>query len=100
MFDYQSTQRANNISEPILTKTIPKLPFEIVATDIFKCGKYEYLLIVDGYSGFFILRSYDKISRKRSHYKSLLFRRFVGEWNIQHVTSSPLYAQSNGLTER
>ena len=31
---------------------------------------------------------------------SAQFQQFCANWNIDHVTSSPRYAQSNGLDER
>ena len=33
-------------------------------------------------------------------FSSDAFRRFIEEWKINHITSSPHYPESNGLAER
>ena len=35
-----------------------------------------------------------------AHYNSGVYKQFVDDWDIEHVTSSPTYAQSNGFIER
>lgn len=118
----QKTQRKNS-KEPIILKSVPEFPFEIVATDIFTVNGHDYLLIVDSYSGYFDFRMLRQNTSKEvieflkswfavhgipaklesdngPHYSSSLFAKFAAEWNFSHVTSSPKYPQSNGLAER
>lgn len=118
----QQTQRSNN-TEPLINKQIPKYPFEIVATDIFSFQKYQYLLTVDSYSGFFDFRMLNQATSKEvilclkslfavhgipailetdngPQYASKEFRDFANQWNFEHRTSSPKYPKSNGLAER
>lgn len=40
------------------------------------------------------------MSDNGSEFASNTFKQFSSEWNFQHVTSSPGYAQSNGQSER
>lgn len=118
----EATQKSN-AKEPLITKEIPKYPFQIVATDLFTFMSREFLLIVDSYSGFFDFRqlrhttSNEVIENLKSwfathgipeklesdngpQYSSLEFRQFADEWGFTHSTSSPRYPQSNGLAER
>lgn len=118
----QKTQRKNP-KEPLILKCIPSYPFEIVATDIFTLKNVDYLLIVDSYSGFFdfkklyqntskevieILKTWFSVhgipskleSDNGPHYSSMIFKQFASDWNFEHVTSSPKFPQSNGLSER
>lgn len=118
----EATQRSNT-KEPLIVRVVPVYPFEIVATDLFKFQSRDYLLIVDSYSGFFDFKplrqstSKEVIENLKSwfvthgipekldsdngpQYSSREFRQLVNEWGIQHETSSPKYAKSNGLAER
>lgn len=47
----QHTQR-KPVKETVIMKQIPRLPFEIVSSDVFHY-KDQYLVLVDSYSGFF-----------------------------------------------
>ena len=102
---------------------IPTLPYEIVATDLFKWQSQMYLVTVDSYSGFYDI---DKLSDTSSkavimklkkqfathgvprllisdngpQFKSRAFSDFAKLWGFEHITSSPRYPQSNGLAER
>lgn len=115
--------RRSETKEPMIIKTVPTLPWEIVASDIFKFGKDEYVLICDSYSGFFdfeVLRNLTSAEVIRhmkkwfalhgspktletdngTQYSSAEFRQFASKWGFEHQTSSPTYAKSNGLAER
>ena len=120
----QEMQRSNT-KEPLLPMEIPTRPWEIVGTDLFEIDGDEYLLVVDYYSKFPIVRkmkgravSSSKvisllqqifgvfsiprrlISDNGPQYDSHEFKEFAQEWGFQHVTSSPHYPQANGFVER
>nr|XP_029730519.1 uncharacterized protein K02A2.6-like [Aedes albopictus] len=118
----QEHQRCNTKST-IVTKDVPDLPFERVASDLFHFRGAEYLVIVDSYSNFFdfkrlteptseaVISSLKKwfsvhgIPRiletdNGPQYASSKFRQFAEEWNIEHRTSSPHFPRANGLAER
>lgn len=109
--------------EPMFLHDIPQLPYEIVATDLFEWDNQTYLVTVDSYSGFFDIDKLTNttsatvimklkrqfaihgiprvlLSDNGSQFASHQFKRFSQQWQFQHVTSSPRYAQSNGLAER
>ncbi len=108
--------------EPLNLHEIPDLPWQIVATDLFEWNNLHYIVIVDSYSGWFEMNSLKDLKAetiitklKRSfathgvpqllisdnggQYASQQFEQFSKDWNFKHVTSSPEYAQSNGLAE-
>lgn len=118
----QRSQRDSD-REPIFVNEIPKLPFELVSTDLFEFKGNDYIVIADSYSGFFDfkklrtttskaiieqLRNWFSIhgvprvlkSDNGPQYTSGQFVRFKKEWNFEHVTSSPHFPRSNGFAER
>ena len=115
---YQS-QRA----EPLMPSVLPELPFQKVGTDLFEWKKRVYLLLVDYYSRYIeiALLNSPTAAEVIAHMKSIFarhgipelvvsdngpqysceaFSEFASEYQFQHVTSSPLYPQSNGEAER
>ena len=102
----------------------PSRPWECVGTDLFHFDDSEWLLIVDYYSKFPVVRKLPNpcpsstvveitqqvfsefgipcriISDNGPHFASARYRQFAKDWNITHVTSSPSYARSNGFAER
>lgn len=102
---------------------LPSLPWSKVATDLFEFDGFHYLIMVDYNSNFIEVASlkhdtttrnvikhqrenitrygiFDTlISDNGPQYTSAEFKSFVASYGIEHVTSSPLYAQSNGLGE-
>ena len=101
----------------------PTRPWEHVGSDLCYCKQRWYLLLVDYYSRYIevsllaALSSGEVIEHMKSHfarhgipellnsdngpqYASEEFRKFVGVYSFQHVTSSPRYPQSNGAAER
>lgn len=111
--------------EPLLPHEIPTGPWQVIATDIFTLHGEDYLLVVDYYSKFPIIRRLPTgrstsqnvitflkqifsehgipsklVSDNGSQYSSHLFNEFTRKWGFQHITSSPTYPQSNGLAER
>ncbi|XP_063361440.1 uncharacterized protein LOC134658236 [Cydia amplana] len=113
----------DNPMEPIVTQTAPERPWSLVATDLFHLKGKDYIVIADGYSGFFDLKelkrvtSLDIIDNLKSwfatfgipdilltdggkQYDCQEFRQFRKEWNFEHRISSPHFPRSNGLSER
>ena len=115
--------RAAGPREPLRPHSIPSLPWEKIAADIFELKRKYYLLVVDYFSKFVEvvtlpnLQSGTVISKLKSmfsrfgipkkivtdngtQFSSLEFKNFSEKWEFVHVTSSPLYPRSNGLAER
>lgn len=110
--------------EPMMIHPLPSLPWSKVATDLFELDGSYYLIMVDYYSNFIEVASlkhntttrnvikhlketlarygiFDTlISDNGSQYTSAEFKSFVASYGIEHVTSSTLNAQTNGLAEK
>ena len=120
--DTCASNRQHQQKEPMVLHNIPKRPWSIVATDLFLWDNTTYLVTVDSYSGWFEIEGLQKttsnaiIQRLKQHfarygipdvllsdngpqYSSAEFSEFAKQWNFTHKTSSPNYAQSNGLAE-
>lgn len=108
--------------EPLISHEIPSRPWKKVATDIFTLNGKDYLCTVDYYSGYFEVDSLSSktgtviISKLKKHfathgipnelhsdngppYNSVEYANFMRSTGVEHITSSPLYAQSNGRVE-
>ncbi|XP_048577062.1 uncharacterized protein K02A2.6-like [Nematostella vectensis] len=108
--------------EPIICHEIPNRPWEKVGIDLFELNGKDFVLTVDYYSGFFEVdrlegKTAKEVIRKiKPHvarhgipdqimsdngppFDSHEFRQFTNSYRIEHVTSSPGYAQSNGKVE-
>ena len=102
---------------------VPKLPWTTVSCDLFQLYGRSYVVMVDSYSGFIevepladtststVIRVIKAniarygvmdtfISDNGPQFTSREFKDFIRHYRINHVTSSPEYAQSNGLAER
>ena len=102
---------------------VPPVPWSKVATDIFHYESQPYLLIVDYTSRFPIVQKLKSMSAQHimEHFKSIfseygwpdtvvsdngpcyaaeMFTNLMKEYAVNHITSSPHYPQSNGLTEK
>ncbi|XP_045764401.1 uncharacterized protein K02A2.6-like [Maniola jurtina] len=109
--------------EPMLPHDIPDVPWFKLGSDIFEYRKKYFLILVDYFSNFVEVTELNSINSKSiikamkeqfarhgipnelltdnfSAYVSSEFQAFLRAWDIKHVTSSPLYAQSNGKSER
>ena len=109
--------------EPLQLHDIPDLPWSLTAADVFEWEGKEHLVLVDSYSGWFEIdrlsgtTSATSVAKFKRHFAthgvpqqlmtdnaayftSREFREFARKWDFCHVTSSPLYPQSNGLAER
>ena len=117
---------AKNLSprkEPMIIMDIPDYPWQTVAADLFNLNGENYLVIVDYFSRYpeiFKLTSTTSqkiigclksvfsrlgipevfISDNGPQFASQDFANFAKDYTFQHVTSSPHFAQSNGLAER
>ena len=119
-----NTYRPEQCNEPLMPHAVPDRPWAKVGADLFELQGQHYLLLVDYYSNFFELarlgsntRATCVIDAMRSQFarhgspEVLVsdngpqfwcreFRTFTQLWDIEHVTSSPRYPQSNGQAER
>ncbi|XP_063547273.1 uncharacterized protein K02A2.6-like [Cydia strobilella] len=109
--------------EPLLQHTLPDLPWSKLASDIFEYRKKYYIVLVDYFSNYVEVGMLNNMTSKvvinfmkdqfSRHgipselvtdngpaYSSCEFKKFLLDWEIEHVTSSPRYAQSNGKSER
>lgn len=117
-----SFQRDNS-KEPMIEKTIPRNPWEIVASDIFFLLGKKYIIVVDTFSKFVDIQNLNDLTTETtiqslkeffsrygipkvlysdsgSQYKSHEFKRFSEKWGFKHVITTPKHHQSNGLAER
>ncbi|XP_062542050.1 uncharacterized protein K02A2.6-like [Armigeres subalbatus] len=113
----------SNVKHTIVSKEVPSLPFERVATDLFYMKGKEYIMMVDSYSGFFDFKELSNTSSRAvveqlkewfavhgvprvlesdngPQYSSEEFKKFASEWCFDHCTSSPMFPRANGLAER
>lgn len=115
--------QAKQPKEPLIITDLPQEPWQKVGTDLFHLDGKNYLLVIDylsNYPEMALLPSMSATSVIR-HMKSIFarhgipqivysdngpcysckeFQDFAREYDFQHVTSSPLYAQSNGKAEK
>jgi len=118
------TYKKKPAKEPMIMHEVPSLPWSKVGTDLFEVNGFHYLVMVDYYSNFIEVAPLKQdtstntvvktiqaniarygimdtlVSDNGPQFASREFKDFVDKYGIQHVTSSPLYQQSNGLAER
>ena len=108
--------------EPLIPHEIPSKPWNKLGTDLFHCEGKLYLITVDYYSDFFEIdrietaKTTEVVRKLKAHfarygipqtiisdngppYCSEQFAVFVKTYDIEHLTSSPRYPQSNGKVE-
>ena len=108
--------------EPLACHESPNRPWQSIAADLFVFHGKEYLVTTDRYSVFFeVNRLYSKsssedITKMKAHiaiygipnrlmsdsgpnFSRIEFKLFTNSYNIEHITSSPTYAQSSGKVE-
>lgn len=109
--------------EPLHQHNVPSYPWQKLGSDLFDYRGSQYLLVADYYSKFPIIRRLNALTSNAviHHLKSIFaengipevivtdngpqyssqeFKKFCKEWGVDHKTSSPLYPQSNGFSER
>ena len=102
---------------------VPSYPMQQVATDLFHFDGQSYLLTVDRYSKWPDCHKLEEartgeiveklqrlfvdfgrpeilLSDNGPQFTSYDFQAFLEDQGVRHITSSPMYAQSNGLVER
>ncbi|XP_037521850.1 uncharacterized protein K02A2.6-like [Rhipicephalus sanguineus] len=110
-------------TEPLLLTPLPAHPWETVGIDLFTLEGKEYVVVVDYYSRFIELEQLKRTTTKDiaqvlepifarfgvpttlrtdngPQFTSAEFKELVQRWGATHTTSSPYYAQSNGMAER
>lgn len=109
--------------EPMMIHPIPSRPWSKVSSDLFELNGRHFLVLVDYYSNFIEVENLQSLTSKSiiqhmkriiarhgimdtlitdngPQYKSQEFAEFTELYGIQHITSSPLRPQSNGLAEK
>ena len=115
---YSKSQR----NEPLQSHPTPEVPWHTVATDLFETKNSKYLLFVDYYSRFPVLRKLSSttcrvliqemkavftelgvpsvmVSDGGQQYTATELQDFTKHWQIEHRLSSPRNPQSNGMAE-
>jgi hypothetical protein len=115
--------RHRNPRLPLFPVRIPDHPFQLVSADLFEFSQVSYLLLVDSYSKWpcvvamksttsaaligEVTRFFCDFGRPEvlesdngTQFSSVEFREFCRAMGVQQVSSSPEFAQSNGLVER
>ena len=121
-----STCQAHQLSqtrEPMQPHPVPPRPWHTLSTDLFHWEQNTYLLVVDMYSKFPLVRKLNSLSSKSviAHLKGIMeehgipellisdngpqyasedFQKFAACYGFTHNTTSPHYAQANGFVER
>ena len=108
--------------EPMKTRDLPSLPWEIVASDLFQYAGKHYMITTDYYSDFFEIdqlkdsTANEIITKLRSHFaRHGIPRRFISDggpqfdcrefqifskdWRFDHHITTPYHSQSNGKAE-
>ena len=119
----QCTQATPLTSEPLLPTTLPSHPWERVAADLCQLKGSVYLVVVDYFSRYIEVKQMTSTTATKviEALKSVFSRYgipevlmsnngpqfacsevedFAAQYKFTHITSSPLYPQSNGLAER
>lgn len=115
--------RMPKTKEPLISHPIPNRPWQTVGTDLFNWNNEDHIVVVDYYSRYLDLEKLKSttaaavilklkkifaahgipekvISDDGPQFSSKDFENFARAWDFVHVTSSPHYPQSNGLSER
>ena len=109
--------------EPMIASGLPQYPWQKVAADLFHLNGANYLVVVDYFSRYPEVQKLNSttsdtvitllksifarfgipetfVSDNGPQFASQSFKDFADTYTFQHVTSSPLFAQSNGQAER
>ena len=114
--------KMSNQKEPMIAHEVPERPWQKLGTDLCEIQGKNYLVVVDYYSKFIetALLSNKTAGTVIKHLKSIFarhgipeelvsdympfnskeFHEFAKEWGFKQTTSSPTYAQSNGMSEK
>lgn len=115
--------RKSNHKEPLIQTELPSNPWDLVGTDIYQYKGKNFLIVIDYFSKFIETGPISKLdslhtviqlksifsrhgipktlrSDNGTNFSSSEFKEFTKSWGIEHITSSPTHAQSNGMVER
>lgn len=119
----QTRQNSNN-SEPLIPTPLPDRPWQRLAADMLEFENHQYLVMVDYFSRYIellpistpatskkVIDAFKVVFARFGVPEELLtdngpqfsshdFKSFAGSFDINHITSSPHFHQSNGLAER
>ena len=102
----------------MIPNVVPDGLLQVIVTDIYYVKKRPYLIVVDYFSKFIEVNYFSSLASSetihalksvfarngipevlgldnRPQYDSAVLAKFTKDWEFKHVTSSPLYAQSN-----
>ena len=108
--------------ETMMSHPIPKLPWQVLASDCFEINNTHYLVVVDLYSDYIDFCDLKDMSSNTlitalkpifathgtpnviitdngTNYASREFTKFATEWEFQHITTSPHHHKANGRAE-
>uniref|UniRef100_A0A0A9WHB1 RNA-directed DNA polymerase n=1 Tax=Lygus hesperus TaxID=30085 RepID=A0A0A9WHB1_LYGHE len=114
--------KPNQANEPLIPHEIPNLPWQKLSADFFEFDSKSYLVLMDYFSKYIELVQMNSINAASTittlksifgrhgiplqlftdngpPWDSKLFQEFCKNWDIEHKTSSPNYARSNGQAE-
>ena len=99
--------------QPMIATQLPDYPWQRVGTDLFQLKGSTYIIVIDYFSrypeviklkgttsGHVIGIPETVVSDNGPQYSSQEFTDFARQYDFCHLTSSPLYPQSNGQAER
>ena len=114
---------ANPAIQELIASELPEYPWQKIGTDLFQLNGKTYLVVVDYFSRYPEVRALNSttsrsiisalkdilsrlgipetvMSDNGPQYASSEFSEFSKLYDFEHITSSPLYPQSNGQVER
>lgn len=116
------TYQNNNVKEPLISHSIPSLPFSKLGIDIMEFKRKSYLIIYDYYSKWLDIKYLNSKSASAINnslidlfsnfgvpseivsdhvpFDSRECKQFAQEWGFKYTYTSPRYPQSNGMAER
>lgn len=117
------TFRNNQQKEPMMSTTVPTLPFQYVSADLFDLFDDAYIVVIDHFSNYIDVEKLEskhstsviKILKKifsthgipqkfysdcGTQFTSHEFTSFAKEWNFSIQLFSPTHSQANGLAEK
>ena len=106
----------------MMTYPLPKLPWQVIASDVFELCKSHYVVLVDTHSDYVevcplpdltsgtlievVKQAFAThgtpavlLSDNGPNYASQEFQQFAKDWDFKHITSSPHHHKSNGRAE-